>query len=247
MPVQVDTHFTSNTVAWPGDYELTFLEDYSETVNSITGITHPVKINFTAKNITSGANVVVRIFDVDNDSILSLYDQILLSDSYGGASKITYLIGYYPPVNSPFTLFPHAGDIYRVSTSKPFAENDYFSFNTSSARIDKGEAKSDLDKILVVPNPYVATAEWERKTLSVNGRGERRIDFINLPSICTVRIYTIAGALVKTLNKDSEPINGSLSWNLVSDDGMDVAYGLYIYHVEAPGVGEKIGKFALIK
>jgi hypothetical protein len=62
-----------------------------------------------------------------------------------------------------------------------------------------------------------------------------------------VRIYTIAGALVKTLNKDTSPMDGSLPWDLVSDDGMDVAYGLYIYHVDAPGIGEHIGKFAVVK
>ena len=27
----------------------------------------------------------------------------------------------------------------------------------------------------------------------------------------------------------------------------DISYGIYIYHVDAPGVGEKIGKFAIIK
>jgi len=42
-------------------------------------------------------------------------------------------------------------------------------------------------------------------------------------------------------------IDGAESWDLVSKDGMDIAYGIYIYHVEAPGIGEKIGKFAVIK
>jgi hypothetical protein len=34
---------------------------------------------------------------------------------------------------------------------------------------------------------------------------------------------------------------------LISEDGMDVAFGVYVYHVDAPGIGEHIGKFALIK
>jgi hypothetical protein len=50
--------------------------------------------------------------------------------------------------------------------------------------------------------------------LNFSGRGERRIDFINLPEKCTVRIFTINGALVKTLDKDTAPTNGALSWNL---------------------------------
>jgi hypothetical protein len=98
-----------------------------------------------------------------------------------------------------------------------------------------------------VPNPYLGAAEWERRNLNSTGRGERKIDFINLPPKCVVRIYTITGALVKTLEKDSPMDDGSLSWNLVTEDGMDIAYGVYIYHVDAPGVGEHIGKFAVIK
>jgi hypothetical protein len=52
---------------------------------------------------------------------------------------------------------------------------------------------------------------------------------------------------VKTLEKNSLPQDGSLAWDLLSDDGMDIAYGLYIYHVDAPGIGEHIGKFAVVK
>jgi len=57
----------------------------------------------------------------------------------------------------------------------------------------------------------------------------------------------MSGYLVKTLSKDSAPGDGALSWNLVSDDGMDIAYGIYVYHVKAEGIGEHIGKFAVIK
>jgi len=98
-----------------------------------------------------------------------------------------------------------------------------------------------------VPNPYIAAARWERRNLNQTGRGERKINFINLPAECVIKINTVSGDLVKELVKEYSPTNGSLEWNLVSEDGMDVASGLYIYHVEAPNVGEYINKFALIK
>ena len=41
--------------------------------------------------------------------------------------------------------------------------------------------------------------------------------------------------------------DGAESWDLVSKDGMDIAYGVYVFHVDAKGIGEKIGKFAVIK
>lgn len=99
----------------------------------------------------------------------------------------------------------------------------------------------------MVPNPYITSNSWERRNLNQTGRGERRIDFINLPAECTIRIYTVAGALVKTLYKNTSATEGAISWNLVSEDGMDIAYGLYVYHVDAPGLVKKIGKFAIIK
>jgi hypothetical protein len=52
---------------------------------------------------------------------------------------------------------------------------------------------------------------------------------------------------VKTLVKEGGPADGTVSWDLVTEDGMDAAFGLYIYHVDAPDVGEHLGKFALIK
>lgn len=241
MPVQKDTGFTANKrFLYPADYELEFLADYSQHSSN------NIPINFITKNLTRGDTVQVYVYDTDHDNFLSLGDKISISERVDNLPKFTWLIGYYNS-GAPFTLYPAAGDKFRVITTKPFMGGDYFSYQMIGATLNKEDIKSDLDKIGVVPNPYVAAAEWERKTISVNGRGERRIDFVNLPASCTVRIYTVAGALVKTLHKDSAPDDGSLPWNLVSDDGMDVAYGLYIYHVDAPGVGEKIGKFALIK
>ncbi|NOY79173.1 MAG: hypothetical protein GXO76_15075, partial [Calditrichaeota bacterium] len=53
--------------------------------------------------------------------------------------------------------------------------------------------------------------------------------------------------LVKTLEHNSPIFDGSEAWDLTTKDGLDVAYGVYIYHVDAGKLGEKIGKLALIK
>ena len=57
----------------------------------------------------------------------------------------------------------------------------------------------------------------------------------------------MAGRLVQTLEHKSAFSNGQEAWNLVSKDGMDIAYGVYVFHVDAPKIGSKIGKFAIIK
>jgi hypothetical protein len=38
-----------------------------------------------------------------------------------------------------------------------------------------------------------------------------------------------------------------VAWNLRTRDNLDLAPGLYIFHVEAPGVDEFTGKFAVVK
>jgi len=153
---------------------------------------------------------------------------------------------------------PQPGDIFYLRNTKPFRgdwqnsegdtlRGDIFEFVVKGESYSKEKAIDELDRIAVVPNPYVVTAAWESFNPYQFGRGERKLDFIHLPQNCIIRIYTVRGNLVKTIEHESDWKDGSESWNLVTHDGMDVAYGLYIYHIDAPGIGEKIGKFAVIK
>ena len=105
-----------------------------------------------------------------------------------------------------------------------------------------------MDDIRVIPNPYVATNIIEPKNfVDRTSRGYRRLYFDKLPAKCTIRIYTTAGELVRVLQHNSTIDDGKEFWDLLTKDNMEVAYGLYFYHVEAPGIGEKLGKFAIIK
>ncbi len=149
----------------------------------------------------------------------------------------------------PKGIAPQAGDVFNLAVRKPFVNNDVYEFTAQAPYVDKKKAGSDssLDRIAVVPNPYVVTAEWEPQHVFKSGRGERKIDFIHLPARCTIKIFTIRGYLVNTIDHDALIDDGSESWNLLSKDGMDIAYGIYIFHVDAPGIGSKIGKFGVIK
>ena len=108
-------------------------------------------------------------------------------------------------------------------------------------------AKANLDDIKVVPNPYVVSNTFEPKNPYTTGRGPRKLYFNHLPTQCTIRIFSVDGTLVDVIEHNSDMTNGSAEWDLLTRDEMDVAYGLYIYHVDAPGIGEKVGRFILIK
>ncbi|MCF8307002.1 MAG: hypothetical protein K9G57_15320 [Ignavibacteriales bacterium] len=244
MNVLPDGSSPARNVKWPADYHIVFYDDS-------VGVTpfFKVPIKFRVINTTTGDTVRAEVFDNDNTKSLTIGDEIVIVQYLTPADfKLTWRITYYQPAGIGYQpRYPEAGDIFQITTTKPFKTGDYFSFNVKASSVDKALAASELENVKVVPNPYIASASWEARNLNQTGRGERRIDFINLPAECTIRIYTVAGQLVKTLQKNSSPFDGSLSWNLVTEDGMDVAYGLYIYHIESPGVGEHIGKFAIIK
>lgn len=139
---------------------------------------------------------------------------------------------------------PTEGDVFLLKTKKPFADDSYV-FNTEEMEFKPETAKDMVNDIYVVPNPYVSYSMLENPGRTLTKRGDRVLQFRNLPPQCTIRIYTVTGELVDTIEKDD---NTSIaSWDLLSDEGMRIAYGVYIYHVDIPEVGEKIGRFAVIK
>jgi hypothetical protein len=144
-------------------------------------------------------------------------------------------------------VVPTDGDTATIVLSKLFRLGDVFEFETDTQRVDAEIAKSSLDKIRVVPNPYVAAATWEERNPFSSGRGPRSIHFTHLPQVCTIRIFTISGELVAEIKHNGEMLDGTAEWNMLTRDNLSVAYGVYIYHVDAGSVGEKVGKFAIIK
>ena len=100
----------------------------------------------------------------------------------------------------------------------------------------------------MVPNPYVVTNVLEQLDLqNPMDRGPRKIYFTNLPKECTISIYTVSGDLVETLEHNSDIENSQEYWDLTTKDNFPFAYGVYLYHVDAPGIGEKLGRFSVIK
>jgi len=147
--------------------------------------------------------------------------------------------------NSEFglTVDPVGDDVLNLFTVKPFTSADSYSFRLSDENlpvIDNELAKDEMSEIKVVPNPYLAAHVAEPA-------GERQLHFINLPQQCTIRIFTVSGRLIQTLNVDNPSNNDRFIWNMRTNRNDDLPYGVYIYQVSAPGVGEKVGKFAVIK
>jgi hypothetical protein len=235
------TRFGSRALPWPADYEIHFFDSEAD-----TSFNFKIPVPFQIYNVTDNYQAEFEIWDNDGSGDFSIGDGITIIEFVGSAYKFTYDISYDAPfMGQP--IEPVAGDQYVLLTQRPFYEGDYFSIVSKSASTDNSKAKEEMSDIKVVPNPYIAGALWESRTIFGAGRGERKIDFIHLPPKCLIRIFTISGVLVKSIEHDSSVLDGSESWDLISDDGMEIAYGVYVYHVEAEEVGTKIGKFAVVK
>jgi len=132
------------------------------------------------------------------------------------------------------------------------------------------EATSNMDKIYVVPNPYIGHSMFDGKREDdVTYEKSRRLWFVNLPLKCTIKIYTLAGDLVdtvthngdtaqdvisisKALNIDNEfqsdfSATGIEAWDLLSSNNQIIAPGVYLFSVKKDSGDIKVGKFVIIK
>jgi hypothetical protein len=251
--VGIDSTLLGRHVSYPADFEINFYDQDVDTSQSLLFGQQEIPVNFRVFNLTEGRYMDFLVADKDRDGAFGRGDFItLLVGSQLGEPltlpkstyKTTWAI-FYPDTENNGT--PLSEDVFRFTTFKPFRNNELFQFTIKGAEVNDEIASSTLDNINVVPNPYRAAASWESRSAFTFGRGERKIYFNNLPLKCTIRIYTVRGFLVDTIEHDSVAENGSASWDLLTKDGMDVAYGIYVYHVDAPGIGTHVDKFALIK
>ncbi|PCH93568.1 MAG: hypothetical protein COB85_06780, partial [Bacteroidetes bacterium] len=154
----------------------------------------------------------------------------------------------------------HPGDIpsdvkIRLRVSKPYRQNystganalvspqndnhPLYGFNLDEFAVEtriNSAAIDALDEINVVPNPYLGFNTYETNQL------DHRIKIINLPVECTVSIYSLNGTLIRQFRRDDQEIT-SIDWDLKNSKNVPVASGVYLIHVKAPDIGEKVVKW----
>jgi hypothetical protein len=234
-------------VNYPANYRIEFFDDP-------VGISHEypelgaeaVPINLKIQNVTDETEPKILYYDFLYDDFRQI--TIALLEEVGGMDRLTWVIDFRLE-NMPELSLPGNGHVLNLRTSKPFSTRDVFEFTTTAEYHDADTARANLDNIRVVPNPYIAAAGWEQPLPPgiVSGRGERKIDFINIPQGATISIYTARGIHVVDLYHDGSLADGTVSWNLRTKENLDIAYGVYFYVVNAPNLGQKFGRIAIIK
>lgn len=85
--------------------------------------------------------------------------------------------------------------------------------------------KDNANSVRIVPNPYISGAG----DFNFAGTRSNTVLFVNLPPFCTLRIYTVTGDLIKTIEHVSG--SGDDEWDLVTDSNQFVASGIYVLQV----------------
>jgi len=242
---------------YPGEYELKFASTNIDSAITYTNNVVKIPVNYSAREISTGVPIPIITFLAESGNTKNLQwdpgEQIVFFKPYSKGTiqdTLTWGVTISSTLDDStiVPIIPTDGDILFVATNRPFTNVDKFSIETIGANVSKKIASKNMDNIYVVPNPYVGYNQIEpTNKLPGQTRGEKRIYFENLPSKCTIRIYSLAGDPVKVLEHDVLQENAREYWNLLNEDGFSVSYGVYIAHIDAPGVGEKILKFAIIK
>jgi hypothetical protein len=158
-----------------------------------------------------------------------------LQDVLAGNLDARYAV--WPLATAPGAV-PAAGDKLQFTTSIPSNAFDRFDFSTTAPNpFDAGLAKGELGRIRAVPNPYFAHSSYELN------RFNRVLKFTHLPARCTIRLFNLAGDLVRTIDKNDD--TSEAIWDLNTGHGLPIGSGVYIAHIDAPGVGTTVVKLAV--
>jgi hypothetical protein len=116
---------------------------------------------------------------------------------------------------------------------------DTLSFDTRKAASNQvALQQANLKNIRVVPNPYYSRSAYELSSFN------RIIKFTNLPETATIRIYNLAGQLIRTLQK-TDVASSILEWNLENENRLPIGSGVYVFHVDVAGAGSQVGRLVV--
>ncbi len=235
------------------DVTITFTDASTETylaasIWGIIGYAEPdIQVNFKVMDTTEGVQLTPIFYDrgsynlywdwEGSDRLIiqqgAYYATFTSQDDFGGDYN-GLVLG-----TESYGSEPLPGDVVTIITKHVLTESDVFAIATTSQ--NQGQVtRADLEDIQAVPNPFVVSSRFETGAYGF----QKELQFHQLPTSCTIRIYNIAGDFIDELVHSGGSIE---AWDLQSYNDQEIAYGIYFFHVNAPGIGEHIGKFAIIK
>ncbi len=144
-----------------------------------------------------------------------------------------------------------------AKTDETFTNGGYpeYRFSLNGVESDENTTQEQfdeqLDMINVVPNPYYGYSSYEISQFT------NTVKITNLPAKCVVTIYTLDGQFIRQYRRDevelskdltnpgvlNTQVNPAIEWDLKNRSGIPVASGVYLIHIDAGELGERIVKW----
>ncbi|OAV45929.1 hypothetical protein A3850_014180 [Lewinella sp. 4G2] len=227
---------------------------------------------FSLYNFPAGAQHFFYVTDQEYDGGDRLEGRLKPRNSLGDKARVLRNVTWagFPLLSPGAELLSYADGIIpndvriklRVNSEFDKAEgvlgedDDYPTYqftidNAASTELNEEEVSQALDMINVVPNPYYGFSNYD------DGVNQTDIKITNLPARATITIYSLDGKFIRKYERDEAPadlrgdarpfgerqVSPALAWDLNNYRGIPVASGVYLIHVEAPGLGERTLKF----
>jgi len=168
-----------------------------------------------------------------------------------GATMKSYADGLIP-ADVTMKLRVNNSYDYQEGTSAEGGTNPAYEFAISGKQagdLDEVGIENQLDQINVVPNPYYGFSDY-------NGNNtDNVVKITNLPAKCVVSIYTLDGKFIRRYDRDETgqaPVGSGIAktqilpdidWNMKNSKNIPIAGGVYLIHVNAEGLGERVIKW----
>ncbi|MCP4122816.1 MAG: hypothetical protein GY751_13780 [Bacteroidetes bacterium] len=148
-------------------------------------------------------------------------------------------------VDNPFEVYEGTGELKGYPTYR-------FTFEgVAPTELNSEEIETALDMINVVPNPYYGYSAYEVSQFT------NTVKITNLPAKCTVTIYSLDGKFIRQYVRDevgakpdgvnraiaNKQITPALEWDMKNGKGIPVASGMYLMHIDAGEMGERVIKW----
>jgi hypothetical protein len=157
-----------------------------------------------------------------------------------------YVVSLQRDAGNPAAVF--TGKLTIPVATYPYTNDDVYTFKTTfQGALTADQEKELWEKVNVFPNPLFAYNP--ATNYFGNNADEPFISFSNLPAEVTVKIYSLSGTLIRTLNQTDKRDGISspfLQWNLTNEASLRVASGVYLAIVTSPKFGDKVLKFSVI-
>lgn len=220
--------------------------------NYVMGGMHMIYVLGDSVSITGGNQYIDLTYtgdDINNWPLNSVFSQpatIAITQLYRSFAWASLSLATAPDFEyGSYSDIPSAVEV-SIRVAKPYQRTDFdqsndgypqygFSTTGSDAVASLDVAKSALDGIRVVPNPYYGSSLYEDSQL------DNIVKITNLPDNCKISIFMTNGTLIRSFDKANTL--SFVEWDLKNDFNVPIASGVYIVHIDAGELGEKVVKW----